>query len=412
MRGSSSAVSRHGLHGGSWATAELASATICSGPAAHMTARSMARAESNDAVPSSGTWSNDAASTIAAQRCAAAGCPVNAATQPASTASGGYPSTADVAQRREPPLDGRHLAGAVGRQHQLGHQLGASVALRGVQQVLEGQRRRSVRLVPVGGPQVQLHDRVGLDASQLTEQELAVQRVVAVPLAPAIERDEERVRRLEAAQPLLAAGLAEYASHSGAHSWSSTAVRRRNRCIRFGQQHQRLAVQVVGDVAVVSGDRQLWPRSSGRSSPRGTDPTGQPSVRSVTAPPFRGRRRRGLRRRTARRRPTSRARSPAPSSTHRPPRAAEADGAARTDSPRPVVTPRYARDRDAQRVMPGRRCSSCRSSTISTNGSGLDLNADASRGAARPKRPIHRPPMSATRSAFPARLARRPTPAG
>ena len=49
-----SAVSRHGLHGGSWATAKLASASICSGPAAHITARSIARAESNDAEPSSG----------------------------------------------------------------------------------------------------------------------------------------------------------------------------------------------------------------------------------------------------------------------------------------------------------------------------------------------------------------------
>ena len=54
-----------------------------------MTARNIARAESNDAVPSTGARSNDAASTIAAQRCASAVCPVNAAIQPASTASGG-----------------------------------------------------------------------------------------------------------------------------------------------------------------------------------------------------------------------------------------------------------------------------------------------------------------------------------
>lgn len=89
------------VHGASWATAVLASAIICSGPAAHITARSMARAESNDAVPSIGTWSNDAASTVAAHRSAAAVCPVSAVsavsavTQPASTASGGSPSTAE-----------------------------------------------------------------------------------------------------------------------------------------------------------------------------------------------------------------------------------------------------------------------------------------------------------------------------
>ena len=57
-----------------------------------MNARSIARAESNDAEPSAGTRSNDAASTIAAHRWASAVCPVSAAIQPVSTASGGYPS--------------------------------------------------------------------------------------------------------------------------------------------------------------------------------------------------------------------------------------------------------------------------------------------------------------------------------
>jgi hypothetical protein len=33
-----------------------------------MTVRNIARAESNDAVPSNGTWSNEAASTTAAQQ--------------------------------------------------------------------------------------------------------------------------------------------------------------------------------------------------------------------------------------------------------------------------------------------------------------------------------------------------------
>ena len=45
---------------------------ICWGPAAHMSARNMARAESNDAVPSTGTWSYEAASRKAAHRCASA----------------------------------------------------------------------------------------------------------------------------------------------------------------------------------------------------------------------------------------------------------------------------------------------------------------------------------------------------
>ena len=56
---------------------------------------------------------------------------------------------------------------------------------------------------------MQLHDDVGLDPAQLAEQELPEQRVVAVPLAPTVERDQEQVRGLEVAQLLLRARLAE-----------------------------------------------------------------------------------------------------------------------------------------------------------------------------------------------------------
>ena len=99
-------MSRHGLHGGSASTAKFASVIICSGPPAQITARNIARAESNDAEPSSGTASNDAPSTTAAQRWASVVCPVSTATQPARTASGGYPSMLGVAERREPALHG------------------------------------------------------------------------------------------------------------------------------------------------------------------------------------------------------------------------------------------------------------------------------------------------------------------
>ena len=89
-----SAVSRHGLHAGSASKARSASATAWSGPAGHMRARSMARADSNDAEPSGSVRSNEAVSTVANQRSAAAVCPSNAAIQQAATASGGYPSMA------------------------------------------------------------------------------------------------------------------------------------------------------------------------------------------------------------------------------------------------------------------------------------------------------------------------------
>ena len=60
-----------------------------------MTARNIARAESNDAVPSKGTWPHEQESTTADHRCASVVCPVSTATQPATTASGGYPTMAE-----------------------------------------------------------------------------------------------------------------------------------------------------------------------------------------------------------------------------------------------------------------------------------------------------------------------------
>ena len=126
----------------------------------------------------------------------------------------------------------------------------------GVQQVLHGHRRRTVGLIPVRGPQVQLLDDIGFDAAQLTEQELAKQRVVAVPLAPTIERHQEQVRRLQAAQLLLGARVGEQRvaqrstqliEHRGA-AQEPLHLRR--------QVHHRLAVQVVGHIPILTRNRQ------------------------------------------------------------------------------------------------------------------------------------------------------------
>ena len=50
-------MSRQGLQAGSWETADLASCAIRSGPSAHMTARSMDRAESTAVSPGETTLS-------------------------------------------------------------------------------------------------------------------------------------------------------------------------------------------------------------------------------------------------------------------------------------------------------------------------------------------------------------------
>ena len=161
-----------------------------------------------------------------------------------------------VAECRQPAVHRRQLARLEARLNQLRHQLDAAVPLAGLQQVLDGHRRRPVGLVPVGGTQVQLGDHVGFDAAELTEQELPEQAVVAVPLPPTVERDQERAGRLEVAQPLLRARLAD--DRIAQRSTQLIEHRRapQEPLLIFGQLHQRLAVQVVGHVPIVSGDRQ------------------------------------------------------------------------------------------------------------------------------------------------------------
>ena len=249
-----------------------------------MRARNIARADSNDAVPSTGTRSNEASSRNRGPPLRVGGLPGRHRYPAGEGGERGIRLDGRVAERREPPLHGRQLTGLKGRQDQLGHQLDAPVPLGGVQQMLHGHRRRPVGLVPVGGTQVQLRDDVRLDPAELTKQELPEQGVVAVPLAPTVQRDQEQARRLEVAKPRLRAGLVESASQSGAHSWSRTAVRRRNRWTPSGSWHQRLAVQVVRHIPIVtqrSSTRRR--RCHSRSQQRGT---GRPATpRCARSPP-------------------------------------------------------------------------------------------------------------------------------
>ncbi len=173
-----------------------------------------------------------------------------------------------IAERGDPALHGGHLAGLVGRQNQRRQQLDAPIALGRVEQVLESHRRGTVGLVPVRGPQVQLHDDVGLDPAQLAEQELPEQTVVAVPLAPAVERDQEDVRGLQVAQLLLRTRLGE----EGIAERSTELVEHRGvpqEPLRLlGDLGQRFAVQVVGHVAILTRDRERLPVALARDRRR------------------------------------------------------------------------------------------------------------------------------------------------
>ena len=173
-----------------------------------------------------------------------------------------------VAERGEPALHGGHLAGLVGRQDQRRHQLDAPVPLGRVEQMLDGHRRGAVGLVPVRGPQVQLHDDVRLDPAQLPEQELLEQTVVAVPLAPAVEGDQEDVRGLHVAQLLLRPRLGEeriaercteLVEHRGVAQEPLGLLR---------DLGQRLSVQVVGHVPILTRDREPLPVALARDQRR------------------------------------------------------------------------------------------------------------------------------------------------
>ena len=137
-----------------------ASAIICSGRRHRSTARNIARAESNDAEPSSGTASNDAASTIAAHRC---GLGRSARSTPRSSRrarrAGG---TARCRSRRAPRASAARWT--CGRRCRWGGRSSVTSCTHrsrsGVfKQVLERRGRGSIGLVPVGRSQVQLGDR-------------------------------------------------------------------------------------------------------------------------------------------------------------------------------------------------------------------------------------------------------------
>jgi hypothetical protein len=80
--------------------------------------------------------------------------------------------------------------------------------------------------------------------------------VVAVPLSPTIQRDQERVRGLDATKPLLSARFFEECiAERGTELIEHRRAPEEPLCA-LGQLTQRLAVQVVGHISVVTGNRQ------------------------------------------------------------------------------------------------------------------------------------------------------------
>ena len=122
--------------------------------------------------------------------------------------------------------------------------------------MLESQRPGPVGVVPVRGPQVQRLDQVRLDPTELTQQELAEEGVVAEPAAASIQRNQEQARGLQSGELRLRTGLPEdRVAQGGAHLVDDRRSAQEP-LHTIGQLSQGLAVQVVGDVPVVTGDRE------------------------------------------------------------------------------------------------------------------------------------------------------------
>ena len=115
---------------------------------------------------------------------------------------------------------------------------------------------KAVGFVPVGGPEVELRDQVGLDATELAGEELAVQGVVAIPLAPPVERHQELVGGLEVPE----VGLRVRSAEDGIAERTGQLVEDRGAAQELldvlGLSGERLPVEVVGDEPVIAGDGQ------------------------------------------------------------------------------------------------------------------------------------------------------------
>ena len=204
-----------------------------------------------------GTSSNDAVSSIAAQRSAAAVCPVKRLVP-----------TGQHSERREGPRQRSRRASTAIAQPSISGLPGTSAAAVARPAVRSGPVLVAVRRCSTASARDPLDSyqsaarrcssamTSGSAVTKLSEQELSKEAVVPVPLAPAIERDEERVRSLEPAQLLLCARLSEHGLTQRRAQLIEQRRATKEPLIALGQLAQRLAIQIVRDVAVVPRDRR------------------------------------------------------------------------------------------------------------------------------------------------------------
>ena len=134
------------------------------------------------------------------------------------------------------------------------HEGGGPVDVPRQERVLDGVVGETVLLEPVGGARVQDGRDVGLLGEQAGAQHVAEQLVVAEPLPPVVEGDEEEVVALEGAQhrgrvTTVEDGVAQRPAEPVEHRGVQQELAHRGRLVG-----EHLLDEVVDDVAVVAGE--------------------------------------------------------------------------------------------------------------------------------------------------------------
>ena len=160
-----------------------------------------------------------------------------------------------LVQQAQPPLDHDDASFLVRRQREPRHEMRDVVEVARRRRVVDRRLRRPVRLAPVRRSAVQHRHELGLPALELGAEEVAHEAAVAVRAPAAVERHDEETRPLERVEPPggirpLEDGVADRGMHPLEHGrpHEEAPDRRRGR-------RQVLGPQVVGDVAVVAGER-------------------------------------------------------------------------------------------------------------------------------------------------------------
>ena len=185
-------------------------------------------------------------------------------------------SVQPTGERRHPsPLDRLEVVPA--------HDVGREVGIAGLDRVANGAVRIAGAVVPIGGTPVQDGQATWLPPRELQLEQVRQQRVVAVYLAPIVERGDEHVGPFERGQPLRRPGLLGQRVGERARDRVDDG-RREHELERVRLEgRQDLLGEIVEDVAVRTAERgdELFPVLGGPHRQVGEiQPAGHPSVRS------------------------------------------------------------------------------------------------------------------------------------